>query len=867
MSRQNTPKNSPFRASRSAGILPAETGSSTYCGHGGPHTPHHGGKWRDVCVCCTILSTRINMSEQPFHDEAARLQALRDYKILDTSPEKAYDEVIFLASYLCNTPIALVSLIDADRQWFKAKQGINVSETPREIAFCSHAIRQTDLFLVPDATTDPRFASNPLVTGEPNIRFYAGMPLITPGGMALGTVCVIDRVPRELSEPQKDAMRALARQVVSLLELRRTKDTLDGTIAAGLANEQALRESEQFKTRMIESSADCIKVLDLDGRLLSMNAGGMATLEICDFAPLKNSLWIDFWRDRDREAAQKAVASARSGHTGRFSGYFETVQTHKPMWFDVVVSPILNDEGMPERLLAVSRDITERRQAEEGFRAVTDATASVTGIDFFQPLTQCLAATLNVSYAFTAECTDASNTEVSTLAYWGKDRFLSNVRFPLRGTPCEKVIGGEVCFYPCRTWSLFPEDKPLEALGIESYLGVPIRGSSGKILGHIAIMDDHEMNLSAQQVLILKTFAVRAAAELERKRAEEELRRSYEEMERLKNKLQAEQIYLQEEIQREANFEEMIGASQEMQRVFQNIDRVAKTDSTVLITGETGTGKELVARGIHHLSNRRERPLIVVNCGALPAGLIESELFGHEKGAYTGATAKRKGRFELADGGTIFLDEVGELPLETQTKLLRVLQEQEFERVGGAETIHVNVRLITATNKNLQQLVGSGAFRSDLFYRLNIFPISLPPLRKRLDDLPQLTGYFLQKFSQRTGKRVEGVSKEVFHDFHAYDWPGNVRELANVLERAVILCDGRLLQRDHIGILQSSASPIPVSDDVFNLTEAERLQIRKALYKTNWVVGGPDGAAKLLGLNRTTLIAKMKKLGIQRESL
>jgi formate hydrogenlyase transcriptional activator len=377
-------------------------------------------------------------------------------------------------------------------------------------------------------------------------------------------------------------------------------------------------------------------------------------------------------------------------------------------------------------------------------------------------------------------------------------------------------------------------------------------------------MDDREMNLSTQQVLILKTFAVRAAAELERKRAEEELRQSYEELERLKNKLQAEQTYLQEEIQRVANFEEMIGTSAGMQRVFQNIDRVAKTDSTVLITGETGTGKELVARGIHHMSNRRERPLIVVNCGALPAGLIESELFGHEKGAFTGATARRKGRFELADGGTIFLDEVGELPLETQTKLLRVLQEQEFERVGGTETIHVNVRLITATNKNLQQLAGSGAFRSDLFYRLNIFPIWLPPLRERWDDLPQLTGYFLQKFSTRMGKRVEGVSREVFNDFLAYDWPGNVRELANVLERAVILCDGRLLQKDSVGILQSSAIQTAVSDEVLNLTEAERRQIRKALSKTNWVVGGPGGAAKLLGLNRTTLIAKMKKLGIQR---
>ncbi len=807
------------------------------------------------------------MTEFVSTDEAARLQALRDYKILGTPSEKEYDEVVFLAAYICGTPIALASLVDADRQWFKAKFGVTVTETPREIAFCAHTIQQSDLMIVPDASIDLRFANNPLVLNDPKIRFYAGMPLITPKGMALGTLCVIDRVPRHLSEEQKEALWILAHQVVTLLELRRAKDNLNETIASSLSTEQALRESEEFKTRMIESSADCIKVLDLEGRLLSMNAGGMAALEICDFAAVKNSIWVDFWSGKDRQAAISAIDSARNGQIGRFTGYFPTTQTHKPAWWSVVVSPILNKEGKPERLLAISRDITESKLAEDSLRAVTEETAAVTGIDFFRSLTQSLATTLNVGYAFAAECVNVSNTDVSTLAYWGKDRFLDNVTFPLRGTPCEKVIGGEVCFYPHGTWTLFPEDKPLEMMGIESYLGVPIYGSSGKILGHIAIMDDREMNLHSQQVLILKTFAVRAAAELERKRADEALRQSYEELERLKNKLQAEQIYLQEEIQRGANFEEMIGTSPGMQKVFQNINRVAKTDSTVLISGETGTGKELVARAIHHVSNRKERPLIVVNCGALPSGLIETELFGHEKGAFTGATSKRKGRFELADGGTIFLDEVGELPLETQTKLLRVLQEGEFERVGGTETIHVDVRVITATNKNLKDLVASGAFRSDLFYRLNIFPIWLPPLRERLDDLPQLTAYFLKGFSKRMSKRVEGVSREVLNDFLAYDWPGNVRELANVLERGAILCDGQILQRDSIGILQSSTVQILASDEVLNLEASERRQIIRALAKTHWVVGGPNGAAKLLGLNRTTLIAKMKRLGIQKENV
>lgn len=306
----------------------------------------------------------------------------------------------------------------------------------------------------------------------------------------------------------------------------------------------------------------------------------------------------------------------------------------------------------------------------------------------------------------------------------------------------------------------------------------------------------------------------------------------------------------------------MIGASAALEKIRAQISRVAPTHTRVLILGESGTGKELVARAIHDASERARQAFIKVNCAAIPEDLIESELFGHEKGAFTGATARKKGRFELADGGTLLLDEVGELPLETQVKLLRVLQEQEFERVGGAQTLKVNVRVIAATNRHLEEAVQHGAFRADLFYRLNIFPIPLPALRERPEDIPMLAHHFVGKFARRTGKRVERIAPEAMEALRLYHWPGNIREMANILERAVILCDGGTLQKEHIAI---SPQPAPKPEAaLLTLEENERALILKTLAETNWVIGGANGAAQRLGLNRTTLLARMKKLEIER---
>ncbi|MGE3152972.1 MAG: sigma 54-interacting transcriptional regulator [Nitrospiraceae bacterium] len=332
-------------------------------------------------------------------------------------------------------------------------------------------------------------------------------------------------------------------------------------------------------------------------------------------------------------------------------------------------------------------------------------------------------------------------------------------------------------------------------------------------------------------------------------------------MEQERARLEAQNTYLQEEIKGSHNFEELIGSSPSLKKVLKNVERVAPTDSTVLITGETGTGKELIARAIHNVSPRKAKPLVKVNCAAIPAGLIESELFGHEKGAFTGALTRKIGRFELADKGTIFLDEIGELPLDLQSKLLRVLQEGEFERVGGSQTFKVAVRVIAATNRDLEQQVRAGHFRSDLYYRLNVFPIHVPPLREREGDIPLLVQFFTRKFAVQQGKKIERIPERMMAALLRYQWPGNIRELEHVVERAVILSEGSELEP--IEWLTAGASQ-PRIDKVPTLEELEREHIRTVLEQTNWRVSGEKGAAALLGLKATTLEARMKKLGIVR---
>jgi formate hydrogenlyase transcriptional activator len=397
------------------------------------------------------------------------------------------------------------------------------------------------------------------------------------------------------------------------------------------------------------------------------------------------------------------------------------------------------------------------------------------------------------------------------------------------------------------------ENAPLLKEGIRCVVTVPL-AAKGRILGTLNLGSRTPGRYSQDDASLLLAIGEQIALAIENLLA-------YEQIAALKARLEEEKVYLQEEVRTEAAFGDVVGESAPILGVLANVRQVAKTDSTVLVTGETGTGKELIVRAIHGLSLRKDKLLVKVNCAALPAGVIESELFGHEKGAFTGALARKVGRFELANGGTLFLDEVGDLPLELQAKLLRVLQDGEFERVGGTQTLKVNVRLIAATNRDLERAVGEERFRADLFYRLNVFPIVVPPLRKRLQDVPRLARHFAMLYASKMGKHVGTLGDDVLDRLSNYSWPGNVRELQNVIERAVILSPkGRFV----LGDFAPAPDVESPKQQARRLEEVERRHILAVLEETGWRVSGERGAARILDLKRTTLEARMKKLGILR---
>jgi formate hydrogenlyase transcriptional activator len=541
--------------------------------------------------------------------------------------------------------------------------------------------------------------------------------------------------------------------------------------------------------------------------------------------------------------------------------------------------PYFTSTGQPDRVMGVSIDITERKQAEQLLEE---------RLRFETLLAELSAHFVNLpADQIDSEIEDAQRRicellDVDRSTLWqvceGEPGtlLLTHIHQPPGSTSppdrmnamdffpwtVQKILGGETVTISKMT-DLPPEaDRDWESFGLyggKSGVYVPLSVGGGPVFGLLtfAVMRE-ERGWLEPVVKGFKLIAQVFANALARKRMEGQLRERIREIEELKERLERENIYLREEVKLLVEHTDIVGQSVAMKNVLSQAEQVAQTDATVLLSGETGTGKELLARAIHSMSLRKDRPLVMVNCASLPPTLIEGELFGREKGAYTGAMTKMIGRFEIADGSTLFLDEIGELPLELQSKLLRVLEDGSFERLGSTKPLRVNVRIIAATNRNIEQEVKDGKFRQDLFYRLNVFPIVIPPLRERPEDIPLLVQAVVQEFQKRMGKEIESIPKKTMQALRSYSWPGNVRELRNLIEHAMILSRGKTLD---VQVPERASSE---TDAIGNLEDTERRHITAVLNKTGWRVSGKDGAAEVLGLKGSTLRSKMKKLGIRR---
>jgi formate hydrogenlyase transcriptional activator len=524
---------------------------------------------------------------------------------------------------------------------------------------------------------------------------------------------------------------------------------------------------------------------------------------------------------------------------------------------------------------ALRRASEELQSKNERLRLLLDVTNQVVSNlelrDLLRAISQDVRRVMQCDYAGLS-LPDAENKQLRLYAVdfpEGKGFLQEDLVYSIEGSPSGtafRTMKPLTLQSPFTGWLNYPIVQAAVREGLKSFCFLPLI-SRNRAIGTLVLARLRDDAFSQADIGFLSQVANQIALAVENALA-------YREIRELKEQLSKEKLYLEDEIRTEMNFAQIIGNSASLRRVLKGVGTVAPTDSTVLIYGETGTGKELIARAIHDLSPRKSKPFVKLNCAAIPTGLLESELFGHEKGAFTGAIAQRIGRFEVANGGTIFLDEIGEIPLELQTKLLRVLQEREFERLGSSRTLRTDARLIAATNRHLEALVSEQKFRSDLFFRLNVFPVHVPPLRERQGDIPLLVRHFTQQFSRRMKKVMETIPSATMDALCRYHWPGNIRELQNVIERAVIVSAGPALSVD-VGDLKSpkvnhpeekAAAPNSTTNGALHnlLEKTERQQVLQALKQCNWVVAGPNGAAALLGINRSTLQVRIRKLGISR---
>ncbi len=624
--------------------------------------------------------------------------------------------------------------------------------------------------------------------------------------------------------------------------------------------ETDLRQSEERFRLLVDGAIDyAIFMLDPEGRVATWNSGAQR-IKGYTAGEILGQHFSKFYPQESIERGKPQHELEVAATQGRFEDEGWRIRKDgSRFWANVIITALRGQNGQLIGFSKVTRDFTDRKRAEESL-VLELGKAVLANPDIRQMLSAIEASLQRLiphDYAAIALC-DVSNAHELHMqelpSASGSTSHQEGV-LPVKGTPEGWVVINQE---PLLMSQLDGKaaGRPTYQLtaGVKSGCWVPL-DCAGEVLGTLFIGSRQQAAFDQRHIEMLVQAASQIAGTIK-------IDHSYRRIVQLSSKLKEEKRYLEEELRTEYNFEEIVGESQGLKTVLKQVETVASTDATVLILGETGTGKELIARSIHTISPRRDRTFVKLNCSAIPLGLLESELFGHEKGAFTGAISQRIGRLELAHMGTLFLDEIGDLPLELQPKLLRALQEKEIERLGGRKTIPVDVRLIAATNRDLARMVKTGEFRSDLYYRLRVFPITIPPLRARISDIPLLVRYFVNKHARRMNKPIHEIPEQTMAVLSAWSWPGNVRELENFLERAVILTTGSILRAPLAELEKPEEESAAVS--ALNFHAAEREHILRVLREAKGMIGGTGGAAERLGLKRTTLNSKLRKLGIER---
>jgi len=695
----------------------------------------------------------------------------------------------------------------------------------REGGPCTEAARRKTQVIVSDVASDTRWDRYGWRTAAlaHGLKACWSTTILASNGLVLGTFAIYWREPRAPSEYDQKIIEQITHLAAVAIERKR--------------NEAALQESEQRFRRIVDTVPGLVCTLSAAGEVELVNRQvleyfGKTTEELKNWGtsnvvhPDDLPRVFDAWT-RSVETGQPYVLELRHR---RADGVYR--------WFQSRALPTRDAEGRITGWYMLLTDIDDRKGAEDALRANEQNLRQI--VDSIPGFVSTANATGEVELV-NRQVLDFFGKTTEDLKNWATSDALHPDDLPrLTDAYTQSIETGQ------------PRDVETRSRGADGvYRWFHVRShpqldAEGRVLRWYTLATDID----------------------KRKRAEAELEKAFEEIKRLKDRLHDENVALREEIDQAFMFEEIVGSSPALKTVISSIVKVAPTDSTVLITGETGTGKELVARAIHKSSQRAGHPFITVNCSAIPPSLIASELFGHEKGAFTGALQRRQGRFELANSGTIFLDEIGELPAETQIALLRVLQERRFERVGGSRIISTNVRIIAATNRDLAAAIASGTFRADLFYRLNVFPIDLPPLRQRKEDIPMLVEYFVKRYAEKAGKQISRIDKNALKLCQSYVWPGNIRELQNIIERSVILCTGDTLRIDEAWLSSQNAHRPKASGPLTeNLQSFEKELIEAALVASNGKVAGPNGAAAKLGIPRSTLDLRIKQLSIKKNAV